>query len=144
MRLPTAALSPACAVLLCCLAACSATLYQQSDWSRLAWAGTEPCSAAKELTVACTPGMQTVGTELTCRATAGTLTIVLCDPTGIERHHEVLGGGEQHATLSWPAREGTWRLQVTAEQFAGSYDLTLAGTSRPIDVQVELGAGAGR
>ncbi len=120
------------------LTSCSLSLPLQSDWRQRAWAGSEPCSSTEELAVACTDAMHVVRTELTCSAAAGTLTVTVLDPAGVQRNHQVVHRGEQELALCWPAQAGTWRLQITALDFAGAYDVTLAATSRPIDVRVDL------
>ena len=132
------------APLLVVLGPSCSTLVLQSHWDSYSYFGCEPNSEARILSVDCPPDTKTIRTKLTTSVTAGVLAMLLVDPAGVERHRETLRGGSREATLTWPGSEGTWRLEVTPTDFAGSYSVELVAHDQPIAVQVHISADSPR
>lgn len=132
------------APLLVVLGSSCSTFALRSNWDSYSLFTCEPNSEVRILSVDCPPDEMTIRTTLSANVTAGELALLLFDPAGIERHRETLRGGSREATLTWPGREGTWRLELKPKDFAGSYSVELVAHDKPIAVQVHIAADAPR
>ena len=124
--------------------ACSTSIVLQSNWFTYSWYGAEPNSEARILKVDCPPETKTIRVTLSTHGTAGELALLLVDPAGVERHRETLRGGSREAVMTWPGSEGTWQLEVTPTDFAGSYSVELCAHDKPIPLQVHIAVDAPR